>query len=46
MLMLRNWKLELLACAALAGLALTPAEQATAQSGEPIKIGCSVVRSS
>lgn len=40
--MLRNWKLELLACAALAGLALTPAEQATAQSGEPIKIGFSM----
>ncbi len=40
--MLRNWKLKLLACAALAGFALAPAGQANAQSGEPIKIGFSM----
>jgi branched-chain amino acid transport system substrate-binding protein len=40
--MLRNWKLRLLACAALAGFALAPAGQANAQSGEPIKIGFSM----
>ena len=40
--MLRNWKHRLLACAALVGLALAPAEQANAQSKEPIKIGFSM----
>jgi branched-chain amino acid transport system substrate-binding protein len=41
MLMLRQWKLQLLACAALAAFAL-PADTASAQSGEPIKIGLSM----
>ncbi len=39
--MLRQWKLKLLACAALAAFAL-PADTASAQSGEPIKIGLSM----
>ena len=39
--MLRQWKLKLLACAALAAFAL-PADMASAQSGEPIKIGLSM----
>jgi len=39
--MLRQWKLQLLACAALAAFAL-PADTASAQSGEPIKIGLSM----
>ena len=39
--MLRNWKTKLLACAALMALAL-PADQANAQSKEPIKIGFSM----
>jgi branched-chain amino acid transport system substrate-binding protein len=41
MLMLRQWKLKLLACAALTAFAL-PADTASAQSGEPIKIGLSM----
>src|SRR5688572_1422630 len=41
MLMLRQWKLKLLACAALTAFAL-PADQASAQSKEPIKIGLSM----
>jgi branched-chain amino acid transport system substrate-binding protein len=40
--MLRNWKLKLLACAAVAGFALAPAGEAAAQSKEPIKIGFSM----
>ena len=39
--MLHKWKLKLLACAALATFAL-PAGPASAQSGEPIKIGFSM----
>ena len=39
--MLRQWKLKLLACAALAAFTL-PADTASAQSGEPIKIGLSM----
>ena len=41
-MMLRNWKLKLLACAALAPFALSPADQANAQSKEPSKIGFSM----
>jgi branched-chain amino acid transport system substrate-binding protein len=40
--MLRKWKLKLLACAALAAFALSPADQVNAQSKEPIKIGFSM----
>jgi branched-chain amino acid transport system substrate-binding protein len=40
--MLRNWKLKLLACAAVVTAALSPADQASAQSKEPIKIGLSM----
>src|SRR5688500_3555499 len=40
--MLRNWKLKLLACAVLAAFALPSADQANAQSKEPIKIGFSM----
>jgi branched-chain amino acid transport system substrate-binding protein len=40
--MLRNWKLKLLACAALAGFAVAPSIEAGAQSKEPIKIGLSM----
>jgi len=40
--MLRDWKLKFLAGAALAAFALSPADQANAQSKEPIKIGFSM----
>jgi branched-chain amino acid transport system substrate-binding protein len=40
--MLRQWKLRYFAGAALAALAMAPAEQAAAQSKEPIKIGFSM----
>ena len=40
--MLRNWKLKLLTCAAVAGFALAAAGPAAAQSKEPIKIGFSM----
>ena len=40
--MLRTWKLKFLAGAALAAFAMSPADQAAAQSKEPIKIGFSM----